>query len=95
MSKAKEFKVWMSERIGHSWQLQLALEAIKELELKELNNDLLVMANARQLIKAHKSTSNARLCMELFGTGYGTARDYCRKLNLEPDSNSTPFNQLD
>ena len=37
MSKAKEFKVWMSERMGHSWQLQLALEAIKELELKELN----------------------------------------------------------
>ena len=32
MSKAMQFKKWMSERMGHSPQLQLALEAIKELE---------------------------------------------------------------
>ncbi len=89
MSKAEQFKKWMSERMGHSPQLKLALEAIKELEQKELDNDLLVMYNARRLIKAHKSTSNARLCMELFGTGHGTARDYCRKMNLDPDSNIT------
>ena len=68
-----------------------ALERINELEQKELTNDVLVMSNARRLIKAHKATSNARLCMELFGTGYGTARDYCRKLKLDPDSNLTPF----
>tara|TARA_R110002167_G_scaffold19341_2_gene71517 strand:+ start:6783 stop:6977 length:195 start_codon:yes stop_codon:yes gene_type:complete len=33
MSKAEQFKKWMSERMGHSPQLQLALEAVKELEL--------------------------------------------------------------
>ena len=32
MDKAKQFKQWMSERMGHSWQLQLAKEAIIELE---------------------------------------------------------------
>lgn len=32
MDKAKQFKDWMSERMGHSWQLQLAREAIIELE---------------------------------------------------------------
>jgi len=32
MSKAEQFKKWMSERMGHSGQLYLALEAIKELE---------------------------------------------------------------
>ena len=90
MSKAEQFKKWMYERTGHSPQLYLALEAIKELEQKELDNDVLVMCNARRLIKAHKSTSNARLCMELFGTGHGTARNYCRKLNFDPDSNLTP-----
>jgi len=32
MLKAEQFKKWMSERMGHSPQLKLALEAIQELE---------------------------------------------------------------
>lgn len=32
MTKAEQFKKWMAERQGHSPQLKLALEAIKELE---------------------------------------------------------------
>jgi len=32
MSKAEEFKQWCAERIGHSPQIKLALEAITELE---------------------------------------------------------------
>jgi len=94
MGKARAFKKWYSERQGHPAQIKAALEAIIELEKKEINNDLLVMSNARRLIKAHKSTSNAKLLMELFGTGYGSARDYCRKLKLDPDSNLTPFKQI-
>jgi hypothetical protein len=66
-------------------------ERIKKLERKGLFDDLLVMSNARQLIKDNKSTSNAVLYMGLFGTGLTSARDYCRKLNLDPDSNLTPF----
>lgn len=54
----------------------------------------LVMANARRLIKANKSTSNSRLYSELFGTGYGTARKYCCKLGLDPDSNVTNYNDM-
>lgn len=32
MNKAESFKKWMSERMGHSHQLKLALEAILEIE---------------------------------------------------------------
>jgi len=32
MNKAEDFKKWCAERIGHSSQIKLALEAISELE---------------------------------------------------------------
>lgn len=60
-------------------------------EKEELNNDRLVMANARRLIKAHKRTSNARLCMELFGTGFTSATRYCLDMGFNPDSNETKY----
>ena len=67
---------------------------VADLESQEMLNDLKALSNARRLIKANKRTSNGRLVMELFGTGMGTARDYARKLNLDPDSNETPFDAL-
>ena len=57
--------------------------------------DALVMANARQLIKAKKITSNVRLYMELFGTGLGTASMCClNNLGLDPNSNETSYNKM-
>ena len=56
--------------------------------------DALVLANARRLIKAHKSTSNGRLCSELFGLGMGTGRQMARSLGLDPDSNETSYNAM-
>ena len=58
-----------------------------------LERDALVMCNARRLIKSHKSTSNGRLYMELFGTGMGTARARCRTLGFCPDDNETSYNK--
>jgi hypothetical protein len=60
----------------------------------ELENDALVMANARRLIKANVRTSNGRLFSELFGTGCGTGRDLARKLGLDPDCNKTDYNKM-
>ena len=71
-------------------QLSLMVDIV-ELWESELRNDRYVMYRARGLIKAHKSTSNARLCKDLFGTGMGTARDRCREMDLDPDSNETPY----
>lgn len=66
-------------------------ETIEKLKRDELEIDLRVMINARKLIKAHKRTSNGRLCSELWGLGSGSGREYCRKLNLDPGSNETPY----
>lgn len=72
-------------------QIEL-IEQLLKVQEDELKNDLRAMINARRLIKANKRTSNGRLCMELFGRmGLGSARDYCRKLGLDPDSNETPY----
>ena len=49
MTKAKQFKKWMSERMGHSPQLQLALEAIKDLE-QELGLTKLSLDNKATLL---------------------------------------------
>ena len=62
---------------------------IAELEEAHLKNDLLIMSNARRLIKAKARTSNGRLYSELFGAGMGTGRERCRKLGLDPDCNKT------
>lgn len=56
--------------------------------------DALIMANARRLIKAHKRTSNGRLYMELFGTGFTTARIICNQMGLDPESNVTSYNEM-
>lgn len=57
--------------------------------------DAIVMANARRLIKAKKTTSNARLYMELFGTGLTTARMCCiNHFGIDPDSNETCYNKM-
>lgn len=69
-----------------------ALEDFTGLEI--LERDALIMANARNLIKAHKRTSNQRLYMELFGTGFGTARSRSRRLGCDPESNVTNYNEM-
>lgn len=69
-----------------------SLEALKrEWQVETKRCHALVLTNARRLIKAHKSTSNGRLCSEIFGMGCGSGRQYCRELGLDPDSNETNF----
>ena len=67
------------------------IKRIIGLEKERLINDLLVMSNARRLIKAKFITSNGRLYSELFGTGCGSGREGCRKLGLNPDGNKTSY----
>lgn len=52
------------------------------------------MANARRLIKAHKSTSNQALMANLFGMGFGSAGRRCRDIGLEPSSNKSSLNDM-
>jgi hypothetical protein len=52
------------------------------------------MANARQIIKAKRVTSNAVLFMNLFGTGFGTANHRCRQIGLNPDGNETSLSSM-
>lgn len=57
----------------------------KRVELERVKEAALVMANARRIVK-RTTMSNARLFMELYGSGLGTARIYCRDmLGLDPD----------
>ena len=57
--------------------------------------DALVMANARDLIKENKSTTNGQLYMKLFGTGSGIARERCiNYLGLDPDSTMTSYQKM-
>ena len=60
----------------------------------QLKERALIMANARRLIKKHKAMCNSLLYSELFGTGSGTARCFCRDVGLDPDGNKTPFNEM-
>jgi len=72
-----------------------SLEAVKlEWKIEQKKRDALIMARARGMIKAHKSTSNGRLCSDVFGLGCGTGRDYCRELGLDPDSNETVYAKM-
>ena len=64
-------------------------------EVAAKERDAIVMANARRLIKAKNLTSNGRLYMELFGTGFGTARSRCVKdLGINPESNKTSYDEM-
>ena len=59
-----------------------------------LDRDALIIARARGMIKAHRATSNGILYCDLFGTGMGTARERCRNLGLDPDSNETSYSDM-
>jgi hypothetical protein len=80
--------------IGCPDMVLFACERIAELERDHLKNDLLIMSNARRLIKAKARTSNGRLYSELFGAGMGTGRERCRKLGLDPDCNKTNYHSV-
>lgn len=77
--------------ICHGRLMLTSFDAINKLLASNIKENKLVMANARRLIKAKKSTSNGRLFSELYSTGQGTAREWCRKLGLDPDSNETSY----
>lgn len=63
-------------------------------ELERVKEAALVMANARRIVK-RTTMSNAKLFMELHGSGYGTARSYCRDtLGLDPDSRETDYSEM-
>lgn len=69
-----------------------SIETWTSQEIRE--RDALTMANARLLIKACKSTSNAGLYMRLFGTGFCTATSSCKVLGLNPDGNITNYSEM-
>lgn len=69
-------------------------EEMAELEKSILKENALVMANARRLIKAKSITSNAKLFMELFGTGFGTATRLVKILGLDPSGNKTSYTEM-
>jgi len=71
------------------------LTRLLAVEAAAKERDAIVMANARRLIKAKNLTSNGRLYMELFGTGFGTARSRCVKdLGINPESNKTSYDEM-
>jgi len=71
------------------------LTRLLAIEAAAKERDAIVMANARRLIKAKNLTSNGRLYMELFGTGFGTARSRCVKdLGISPESNKTSYDEM-
>ena len=71
------------------------LTRLLAIEAAAKERDAIVMANARRLIKAKNLTSNGRLYMELFGTGFGTARSRCVKdLGINPESNKTSYDEM-
>tara|TARA_R110000803_G_scaffold115793_5_gene184369 strand:- start:12351 stop:12749 length:399 start_codon:yes stop_codon:yes gene_type:complete len=59
-NKAEDFKKWMSERMGHSYQLKFALEIVLELEqklekYKNLYDLAVVMDNPKQSVPKQKT----------------------------------------
>jgi len=73
---------------------ETAERRVEELERERVKEAALVMANARRIVK-RTTMSNARLFMELHGSGMGTAIRYCREmLGLDPDDNKTRYNDM-
>lgn len=71
-----------------------SLRTIIALHDENLKETALVMANARRIIKAKVRTSNARLFCELFGSGFGTATQWCLRLGLNPSGNETNYTEI-
>lgn len=59
---------------------------------EQIKRDALILANSRRVHRAPKSRSNAGLYMDIFGTGFTTARHRCVQLGLDPDGNETRYN---
>lgn len=59
----------------------------------ELKDAALILANVRLNIKRTRMT-NAELYMNTFATGFGTARERCLELGLNPDDNITSYNDM-
>jgi len=75
--------------------------SVKDLDKNEeverlvmLRRDALIMANARQIIKAPKSTLNWVLAMRLFGLGSTSGTILCEKLGIDPESSETNFSEM-
>lgn len=60
----------------------------------DIKIEALIMANARRLIKANKSTKNCSLYSELFGVGGTSSLSKCKELGLDPYSNETCYNKM-
>lgn len=75
MSKAKEFRQWKSERMGHSYPIHLAAEAIKELEdrIAKLESD---KADLRDMLQQHR-----RFCVDVV-SGYEGVKFYDKTKQL-------------
>ena len=56
-----------------------------------LLRDALIMYRVRGMIQAKKSTSNASLYRQIFGTGTGTAIRRCMALGFDPYDNNSDF----
>jgi hypothetical protein len=85
--RVKEMSIWLNRTVQELDRSRARVADLEKIDAEHWWK--LGMANARQLIKANKATSNGKLFMNLFGTGFGTARSRCRQIGLNPDSNET------
>ena len=63
-------------------------------ENAKLKRDALIIANARQIIRAPKSTLNWILAMRLFGLGSTSGTILCEDLGLDPDGFETEYSEM-
>ncbi len=95
MSNKPTIALHIKEYRAEIARLKAELTRLLAVEAAAKERDAIVMANARRLIKAKNLTSNGRLYMELFGTGFGTARSRCVKdLGINPESNKTSYDEM-
>ena len=94
-SKPDKEKIANAKLIASAPDMHDEITRLLAVEVAAKERDAIVMANARRLIKAKNLTSNGRLYMELFGTGFGTARSRCVKdLGINPESNKTSYDEM-